>query len=135
MMPVVLGLVLLVAHPLNNLTINQYSGVLIGTDAVTVDYVLDMAEVPTYQVRGDLSDPRAWASATCASVAGAAQLRIDGTTAPLAVTTSTVSLPPGDAGCPPCGWSAGSGHPPRSTAKPPCRTAARRSRTGSAGGR
>jgi len=98
MMPVVLGLVLLVAHPLNNLTINQYSGVLIGTDAVTVDYVLDMAEVPTYQVRGDLSDPRAWASATCASVAGAAQLRIDGTTAPLAVTTSTVSLPPGDAG-------------------------------------
>jgi nickel/cobalt exporter len=35
------------AHPLGNFTVNQYSRIEIGTDEARVDYVLDLAELPT----------------------------------------------------------------------------------------
>ena len=37
------------AHPLGNFTVNRYSGVVVAADAVTVDHVLDLAEIPTAQ--------------------------------------------------------------------------------------
>ena len=37
------------AHPLGNFTINQYAGLQISRDAVVLDYVLDMAEIPAFQ--------------------------------------------------------------------------------------
>src|SRR5215216_2480501 len=37
------------AHPLGNFTINQYAGLQISRDAVVIDYVLDMAEIPAFQ--------------------------------------------------------------------------------------
>jgi nickel/cobalt transporter (NicO) family protein len=38
------------AHPLGNFTINHYSLVTFADDGVTVFYVLDMAEIPTFEV-------------------------------------------------------------------------------------
>src|SRR5213593_3362876 len=37
------------AHPLGNFTINRYSRIELYSDAVRVRYVLDMAEIPTFQ--------------------------------------------------------------------------------------
>ena len=42
------------AHPLGNFTINQFSGLHLGRDGVAIDLVTDMAEIPTYQVKGDI---------------------------------------------------------------------------------
>ena len=39
------------AHPLGNFTINQYSRIELAADQVTLRYVLDMAEIPTFQER------------------------------------------------------------------------------------
>ncbi|MDX6629332.1 MAG: nickel/cobalt transporter (NicO) family protein [Gaiellales bacterium] len=39
------------AHPLGNFTVNQYTRLDLGTSDVSVRYVLDMAEIPTFQRR------------------------------------------------------------------------------------
>jgi len=40
------------AHPLGNFTINQFSGIEVTRNEVTVHYVVDMAEIPTIQELG-----------------------------------------------------------------------------------
>ena len=42
------------AHPMGNFTINQYSALTVGADQVAVLYVLDLAEIPTYQELGTI---------------------------------------------------------------------------------
>jgi len=42
------------AHPLGNFTVNHYSRLELYSDRVRVRYVLDMAEVPTFQAMGDI---------------------------------------------------------------------------------
>src|SRR5690242_16344675 len=37
------------AHPLGNFTINHYDGIHVAADHISVDYVLDMAEIPAFQ--------------------------------------------------------------------------------------
>src|SRR5947207_13624369 len=37
------------AHPLGNFSISHYSGIHIGRDAVELRYIVDMAEIPTFQ--------------------------------------------------------------------------------------
>src|SRR4051812_39614685 len=39
------------AHPLGNFTVNRYTGLVVATDGVTVDHVVDLAEVPTLQAQ------------------------------------------------------------------------------------
>ncbi len=39
------------AHPLGNFTTNRYSGLLVGPGYGTIDYVVDYAEIPTFQRR------------------------------------------------------------------------------------
>ncbi len=39
------------AHPLGNFTVNQYSRLEVGRDTVRVRYIVDMAEIPTFQER------------------------------------------------------------------------------------
>jgi ABC-type nickel/cobalt efflux system permease component RcnA len=38
-----------VAHPMGNFSINHYAGIRVGRDAVEIRYVIDMAEIPTFQ--------------------------------------------------------------------------------------
>lgn len=45
----VIGSASALAHPLGNFTINRYSKLTIGQETVRLLYVLDMAEIPTYQ--------------------------------------------------------------------------------------
>src|SRR5271167_1567218 len=51
-----LGLFLLIfgsatcfAHPMGNFSINHYSKITIGQNSVEIIYLVDMAEIPTYQ--------------------------------------------------------------------------------------
>ena len=37
------------AHPLGNFTINHYAGLRVSKAAISIDYVLDMAEIPAFQ--------------------------------------------------------------------------------------
>src|SRR5947207_13055842 len=39
------------AHPLGNFTVNQYSRLEVSHDTVRVRYIVDMAEIPTFQER------------------------------------------------------------------------------------
>ncbi|HET9555560.1 MAG TPA: hypothetical protein VFS70_00355, partial [Actinomycetota bacterium] len=47
----VAGAAVAAAHPLGNFTVNTYSGLRVGPDRLIVDYVVDMAEIPTFQTR------------------------------------------------------------------------------------
>jgi ABC-type nickel/cobalt efflux system permease component RcnA len=40
------------AHPLGNFTINRYSRLVLQVNQITLTYIVDMAEIPTYQERG-----------------------------------------------------------------------------------
>jgi ABC-type nickel/cobalt efflux system permease component RcnA len=93
------------AHPLGNFTINHYSGVRVGTDAVVIDHVLDMAEIPTFSERADMdtdgdltvSDAEAAASeaALCDSTRGSLDLRMAGQPLDLRVAQTGLSFPQG----------------------------------------
>ena len=41
------------AHPLGNFTINRYSLIQLDRSSVHVTFVLDIAEIPTFQALGD----------------------------------------------------------------------------------
>ncbi|MGW1092067.1 nickel/cobalt transporter [Streptomyces sp. NPDC002596] len=97
------------AHPFTNFSTNQYSGLRIGPDAVTVDYVLELAELPARQERTNKVDAdrdgkvtaaekQQYAAATCATIAYTQELRRDGQQIALAVTASGVTFPPGTGG-------------------------------------
>ncbi len=117
------------AHPLGNFTVNRYSGVVVATDAVTVDHVLDLAEIPTAQRQpavdssgdgtfsaGELS---AWARAECADAASAPAA--DGGRRPGAAVGDVCARPdrcPARPGCRCCGWSARCARPPTSRGRP-----------------
>src|SRR5436309_2082115 len=44
------------AHPLGNFTVNRYSRLEVAADQIRVRYVLDVAEIPTFQALAEL-DP------------------------------------------------------------------------------
>jgi len=96
------------AHPLGNFTVNRYAGLTIGTERASVHYVVDMAEIPTFQERrvidvdgdGTLSAPEraAYATRTCTRLAGGLSVAIDGARVPLTTRGAAVTFPPGAAG-------------------------------------
>ncbi|MEW6154352.1 MAG: hypothetical protein AB1673_10250, partial [Actinomycetota bacterium] len=89
------------AHPLGNFTVNVHSGLRVSPDRVDVELVVDMAEIPTFQLgRTVTADPRAWADRTCAESAGRVALVLEGRDLAVAVTGTAVSFPPGEGGLP-----------------------------------
>jgi nickel/cobalt exporter len=96
------------AHPLGNFTINTSASLVLRADEVIVDYTVDMAEIPTFQERrtidvdgdGSLSsaETAAYRGDACAGLEGGLQLDVDGTPARLAMRSSDLSLPVGQAG-------------------------------------
>lgn len=96
------------AHPLGNFTTNTYAGLVVSADDVDIDYVLDLAEVPTFQVaerlgRGadGLVDDRAVAAfraEQCRDLADGVTLAVDGEAVRLRVVATDLTLPPGEAG-------------------------------------
>jgi ABC-type nickel/cobalt efflux system permease component RcnA len=96
------------AHPLGNFTINHYAGLRIGTDAIAVDYVLDMAEIPTFQERQridtnadgvvDATETEAERLAACPRVAPDLTLTVDGARVGLVAEAAGLSFPLGSSG-------------------------------------
>jgi nickel/cobalt transporter (NicO) family protein len=80
------------AHPLGNFTINRFSRVEVSGHRLYVRYVLDMAEIPTYQA-GRI-DARAYAR----RIAGSAQLEIKGRRVRLVPLGTALAHPRGAAG-------------------------------------
>src|SRR5919205_2293426 len=43
------------AHPMGNFSINHYTAIMVASGGVRLLYVIDMAEIPTFQELGDLN--------------------------------------------------------------------------------
>jgi nickel/cobalt transporter (NicO) family protein len=82
-----------VAHPLGNFTVNRLAAVELAGDRVYVRYVLDLAEIPTYQERERAAKP-----GFARSLASKLDLRLDGRRAPLSIVASGSTLSPGAGG-------------------------------------
>src|SRR5690242_10592390 len=90
------------AHPLGNFSVNRYAGIVVGAHGVAVDYVVDYAELPTYQLRhrydangdGDASSAEraAFARATCPTLVDNLTLQAAGSARPLDAGASTATL-------------------------------------------
>jgi ABC-type nickel/cobalt efflux system permease component RcnA len=80
------------AHPLGNFTINRFSRIEVSGPRIYIRYVLDMAEIPTFQA-GKI-DARAYA----ARIAAGARLRVDGVPARLHPIATALAHPPGAGG-------------------------------------
>lgn len=86
------------AHPLGNFTVNVYGGLIVQPDAIVVDYVVDMAEIPAFRERrvidADLDDrideqeSLAYRDTVCTSLAEGVAVRVDG--ADVSLTSSGV---------------------------------------------
>jgi nickel/cobalt transporter (NicO) family protein len=98
------------AHPLGNFTINHYAGLHVTPETVTVDYVLDMAEIPAFQeiasfdVNGngqpDTTEANSYHAAKCQSLRSDLDLRVNNQAISLSLSSSSVEFPPGAGGLP-----------------------------------
>jgi ABC-type nickel/cobalt efflux system permease component RcnA len=88
------------AHPLGNFTINRYSRIEPSGDRVFILYVLDMAEIPTFQARDvvNAEGRGRYADALSARIARGLQLRADGKLLGLSELKHELAFPPGQAG-------------------------------------
>ena len=92
------------AHPLGNFTVNRYSLIDVGRGSVSVRFVVDMAEIPTFQALGGAGtrDGRAilYAQREAPRWVRGLDLRVDGRRVPLSLVPGSVraSLRPGQAG-------------------------------------
>jgi ABC-type nickel/cobalt efflux system permease component RcnA len=82
-----------VAHPLGNFTVNRFSAVELSGNQVYVEYVLDLAEIPTFQ-DGD----RVRRSGFATTIGHGLRLELDGRPAHLSVLASRAQYRPGAGG-------------------------------------
>jgi nickel/cobalt exporter len=85
------------AHPLGNFSINHLSKVKVSSDRVEVRYILDQAEIPTFQERDESRGEVLAAKRT--EVVGGLSLRVDGRDVPLELAPGgELTLPKGQGG-------------------------------------
>jgi nickel/cobalt transporter (NicO) family protein len=100
--PIALAATLIVAapasaHPLGNFSINHLTRVKISSDRVEARYILDQAEIPTFQERG--LEPAAVLARKRDEVARNLRLEVDGRDVPLQLATGArITFPPGQGG-------------------------------------
>jgi len=82
------------AHPLGNFTINRFARVEVAGHRLYVRYVLDLAEIPTYQARQEGVEPAVYAR----RLARGLHITIDGRAAVLRPVARVLAFPPGVAG-------------------------------------
>jgi ABC-type nickel/cobalt efflux system permease component RcnA len=86
------------AHPLGNFSVNHQARVAISADRVDVTYVLDQAEIPTFQERGR---PRAEVlAAKRAEIVRGLALEVGGRPVPLRPGAARIAFPRGQGGLP-----------------------------------
>ncbi|MBP6786229.1 MAG: sulfite exporter TauE/SafE family protein [Candidatus Promineofilum sp.] len=93
------------AHPLGNFTISRYSALTLRQTAVDVLYIVDMAEIPTFQARqvmdadGDgavtAAEEEAWVAKLVPDLIGNLALAVDGVPVALQSTGHALSFPAG----------------------------------------
>ena len=98
------------AHPLGNFTVNQYTALHISREAIVIDYVLDMAEIPAFQEisffdangngQADASEAQAYHAPKCAWILPNMSLRLNGQPVNITLKSSAVEFPAGVGGLP-----------------------------------
>jgi ABC-type nickel/cobalt efflux system permease component RcnA len=96
------------AHPLGNFSISHYAGIEIGADGVQIRYVVDMAEIPTFQeiqdtgLVAEVDHPSVapWVTRTVEALARGLLLTVDGRRLTLTPVASEIIFPPGAGGLP-----------------------------------
>lgn len=96
------------AHPLGNFTVNVYSGIELMPQRLEVEYVLDMAEVPTFREKrvidtdrdGDISDAEqaVWADRMARDLAAGLSLSVNGRATHVQLISESMRFLPGQAG-------------------------------------
>ena len=82
------------AHPLGNFTINHFARVEVAGHRLYVRYVLDLAEIPTYQARQQGVDPGSYAR----RIASGLHVTVAGRPAAFVPVRHALAFPPGVAG-------------------------------------
>ena len=98
------------AHPLGNFTINHYAGLQVSRDAVALDFVLDMAEIPAFQEittldangngKADSSEAAGYHANKCASLQPDLNLILNHKALVFTLDSSSVEFPAGAGGLP-----------------------------------
>lgn len=91
------------AHPLGNFSISHYSGLTVAPDAVTLRYLIDMAEIPTFQamqeaaIPSEPADPGTvrYLDEMARTLARGLRLDVDGRRLDLVVQAREITFPPG----------------------------------------
>jgi len=96
------------AHPLGNFTVNLYSGIHVVPGEIRIDYVVDMAEIPTFQEMpsidtdgdGTISTPEgaAWAAERAPRLVANLTLTVDGDPVVLEVRSADARVRDGQGG-------------------------------------
>jgi nickel/cobalt transporter (NicO) family protein len=96
------------AHPLGNFTINHFAGIRVAPDRISLDAVIDRAEIPAFQEQQQLdTDGDGTLSATeieaarapeCRTLAADLVLTVDGRSVATTLVAAGLSLPPGAGG-------------------------------------
>jgi nickel/cobalt transporter (NicO) family protein len=97
-----LGQLPAIAHPLGNFTINHYAAIDARPDGLRIGYVLDMAEIPTFQELAHLDQAgiQRHLAARLPEWAQDVHLFVNGVPAPLRLQAARVSCLPGVGGLP-----------------------------------
>ena len=96
------------AHPLGNFSISHYSGIGVGKDGIEIKYVIDMAEIPTFQeiqehgIAADVEDAnvQAYVARKAEILRDGLSLRVNGKPLGLQVDSRQIIFPPGAGGLP-----------------------------------
>jgi nickel/cobalt exporter len=89
------------AHPLGNFTVNHYSRIEPAGDRVRIVYVLDMAEIPTFQEKPRIDpNPDAYAGLRAEEIRQNLHLDLNGVPTALHLEQRSLSFPDGQGGLP-----------------------------------
>jgi ABC-type nickel/cobalt efflux system permease component RcnA len=96
------------AHPMGNFSISHYAAIHVAPGFIEVRYIIDMAEIPTYQeiqntgIAANESDPHlaAYLAEKANSLTGGLNLQINGQSLRLQPISQSVIFPPGAGGLP-----------------------------------
>jgi ABC-type nickel/cobalt efflux system permease component RcnA len=96
------------AHPMGNFSVNHYSKISVESDGIRVSYIIDLAEIPTYQelqqgnVTANVADPAVtrFVGLRGVELGRGLSLLVDGKRLALRLVSSQVIFPPGAGGLP-----------------------------------
>ncbi|MBV9073291.1 MAG: sulfite exporter TauE/SafE family protein [Acidobacteria bacterium] len=97
-----------VAHPMGNFSVNHYAGIRLDGGSLELRYIIDMAEIPTFQelqgsgIKAELQAPglTAYLRSKQAALLHGIGLQLDGQRLPLTCSQTEVLFPPGAGGLP-----------------------------------